>query len=226
MASQFSHSVTAATNNFDAVLRDEFGKIEEFGYASITKAADGVDFVADFVPLFELNTQAEITKIIDGEECHRYVGRVYLSSKNRLQIAGVTETLLSAKELAVQQNVAAPLTAHVIETIPPELNRFGKRKLGAKERQELRTAQGSTISISINEITFSIPIDFPIDDKALIHIADPLRMADVEIEVTKKLCFSSEKNVCYAKIHNLTAGSRKSLIDYLTRKILVFSNNL
>lgn len=209
-------------DDFDAVLRDTTGKIFETGYGSITQENDAVDFVADFVPLMELNSTAEIVKIIDGQECHKFVGKVYLSAKTRLQIRSVQETLLTNQELLLPFAVDVPAVAHVIQFIPAPVNRFGRKKLGAKDKHIVRTEQVNVFSVSADEIWFTAPKEYPIETQLLMNVNDPLRMQDVELSVYKRLDFSSEHNAYYAKIQAAPAGSRKMLTDFLSSKILVF----
>lgn len=205
-----------SNQNFEAYLKADNGKIFEMGYASISTERDrAVDFVGDFVPMMELHSPAKIVKLIDGRECHSFDGEVYLSSKERLQISNVHDKLLSYQEMTVPQHVALAGAIYAIAFLPPE-------RRGDKPKRALKTTRIEIFQISLREIGFTVPKAHSIDNHLLLHVEDPVRMDDVELEVFRQLQFSDEKTVCYATFESTPAGSRKMLIDFLASRLILF----
>lgn len=201
--------------NFEAYLKADDGKIFEMGYASASKEKKAVDFVGDFVPIMELHSKATIVKIIDGRECHSFEGEVYLSSKNRLQLSNVTDKLLSYQEMTIAQRVAMAGTVYAIAFLPPE-------KRGGLAQKQLKKTNVEIFSVSLREIGFTVPKTEMMDSHLLLQISEPILMRDVELEVFRQLQFSEEKTVCYATIESLPASARKSLVGFLSSRLIIF----
>lgn len=210
------HDVLNSNNTFDAHLRDDTGKIFEVGHANVNPDNDAVDFFSDFVPLMDMHTKANIIKIMNDRECHVFSGTVYLSSNTRLQIANVSDNLLSYQEMLISQRVKLRGTAHSIVIIPSIYE-------GGEPSKQLNSSEIEIFSISIREIGFTVPKSYTVAEQLLVSIDAPIKMEDVELRVYRQLQFSPSKTMCYANINSTTPESRKNLINYLIENILVFS---
>ncbi|MFZ2538178.1 MAG: hypothetical protein WAX04_04685, partial [Oscillospiraceae bacterium] len=102
--SNYSNSINTK-NYFEAYLKDENNQLIEIGKGNVSLEKQSVDFVSDFVPLLKFKSTAKIIKLIDNEECHSFVGKVYLSSKTRLQLLSVVDSFITYKELHISQKV-------------------------------------------------------------------------------------------------------------------------
>lgn len=93
---------------FSALFKAEDGIITEPGEACVSRTENKVTFKSDFVPLVKLDTTVEIVRVLGDKELERFVGRVYLSSRNLLQIVGVDEGVMSAARELFDINTYLP----------------------------------------------------------------------------------------------------------------------
>lgn len=79
---------------FSAVLKTEDDKLLEMGQAYVCEMDNALCFTNDFVPLMKIGAVASIVRILGDRELERFCGRVYLSSRNLLQIVDVDEYIM------------------------------------------------------------------------------------------------------------------------------------
>ncbi len=191
---------------FEAYLKDENDQLLEIGKGHVSLEKQSVDFVSDFVPLLKFKSTAKIIKLIDGEECHCFVGEVYLSSKNRLQLLDVCDSFITYKELHISQKVH--ITGFVTSA--------------SKESLSEDPINIEIFSISMDEVCFTVPKEYSISARLLLQTNDPMRTSGIILSVYKQLQFSIEKTVCYAVVERCPAGCKKTLIDFLAPNLILF----
>lgn len=204
----YSNKFSAKTpkNYFHACLKDENNQLLELGKGNISFEDHSVDFISDFVPLMKFKSTAKIIKLIDGEECHSFVGQVYLSSQTRLQLLNVTDSFITYKELQASQKVK--IRGSVISA-------------SAQSSQE-KPIEIEIFSISMNEVYFTIAKEHQPNQDLILQTDKPVRTNGIVLSIYRQLQFSKEKTVCYATIVRCPAGSNKALIDFLSPTYILF----
>lgn len=80
---------------FSALLRTEDGRLLETGEACLSRTENKVTFRNEFVPLVKIDETVEIVRVLGNRQLEAFRGRVYLSSRNLLQIVDVDPQLIS-----------------------------------------------------------------------------------------------------------------------------------
>ncbi|MDD3428657.1 MAG: hypothetical protein PHG02_01460 [Oscillospiraceae bacterium] len=90
---------------FSAVLKIQKGEVLELGQAYLEEEENAVNFCSEFVPLLKLGTTAYIYRTLGDKEMECFTGRVYLSSRKRLQIVDVSPDIMQAARSLFDVNV-------------------------------------------------------------------------------------------------------------------------
>lgn len=98
---------------FPASLKTADNKLLEMGEAYVSDTEDAVYFTNDFVPLMKMGTEVCIVRTLGDREQERFVGHVYLSSRNLLQIVDVDNYIISEvrRLFTVNENLGVELYA-------------------------------------------------------------------------------------------------------------------
>lgn len=96
--------------NFQAELRLENGEFLAEGTASVDLEDKSVNFTSEFVPLYEVDTKAQICRIHNKQDVHKFNGQVYISDRNIMRIVSVTDELLEGSEDCYSNNVKCKTT--------------------------------------------------------------------------------------------------------------------
>lgn len=202
--------------HFEAILRDEHGKIFEIGRAIISDSGNFIDFTGEFVPLMDIRATASITKTIDGVECHRFLGKVYLSSKTRLRLSDIQDSLIGDTELNSPLRINIPgkaqgiITHHTAKLI----------NMGATS-QEVKTAPCNVFYISAKEIGFTISSHHHNMATQLLITVNEISLPDIEVTVNRRLAYNSDTTACYANIEAMPPETQHSLTSFLTQKLIL-----
>lgn len=193
---------------FTAHLKSEYGEILAKGQGSVNIAERYVTFTSDFVPQYHISTPMEVVRIFKGKEIHRFIGKIYLSSKTLMRIVDIRDELLPGAELCYCINMG--LSAMV----GPQIQAIPLKKIFTKQVKESRGIP-TCLSIEILYITpsevifqfqekvrmvqhgffketpWSPDVDLKIDSGFGFDIAikAPLPVAFFSIEVIELLCF-------------------------------------
>ena len=204
--SNTNYSYTTCDKNFfDAILKDDNNQFLELGKACISLENQSIDFVNEFVPLMKFKSKAKIIKLVNGTECHCFSGTVYLSSKTRLQLSSVSDSLISFEELCIPKKVQITGIVH--------------------NRHKSTTMSSISIdifSLSLDEVAFSISKETILGQQLLLEIQSPISLNSVALHVYKQLQFSIDKTVYYATMDYETLDSKSTMIEFLSKNIIVF----
>lgn len=205
-----SHSYQMNSSNknyFSAHLKDENNNLLEIGLGSVSLENKSVDFFNEFVPLMKYRSPAKIVKLIGEQECHCFDGRVYLSSKSRLQLTDITDSFITGKELEIPQKIrlSAALTA-------------------TNSASESSWVPIEVFCMSLEEIHFTMPKGFQ-PSRNLLLKASEVNTDGVVISIYKELKFSEEKTVCYANVVRCPIDCKKAIFDFLAPKLILFPAN-
>lgn len=202
---------------FEACLRDEQGKIFETGKAIISDSGNFIDFTGDFVPLMDIRANAIITRVIDGVECHRFAGKVYLSSKSRLRLSDIRDDLIGETELysPIRTNIKGQAFGIVTR-------HSGKFAHPGSSSQEVKTVPCNVFYISMKEIGFTISSHHHhMATQLLINVEEPIKLSDVEVLVNRRLAFDSNTTACYASIESMSEETERCLNSFLTKQLIL-----
>ncbi|WP_099205327.1 hypothetical protein [Scatolibacter rhodanostii] len=135
-------------HSFDAILRSEYGENLASGEASISVARQFVTFESDFVPLYPIGTPMEIVRLHQGEEIHRFTGKVYLSDKKLMRIVSVKDELLPGSERFYNENM--DINAVLTSMAPIE---EGKKKIRFRKQPEIEPESIKSHAVKITALS-------------------------------------------------------------------------
>lgn len=193
-------------NYFDAYLEDENNNLLEIGKACISIKDKSVDFVNEFVPLLEYKSHAKIIKLIDGEECHCFEGKVFLSSKTRLQLLEVNDSFITDKELHILQKV------NIKASVKSSLSKFTLNP----------PIDIDIFSISMDKVSFTVEKQNQLKHNLSLKSNDTLKLKNVSLNVYRQLEFSDKKTVYYATIEKINENDKEQLVEYLSSRLILF----
>lgn len=107
---------------FSALLNGEDGRLLEIGEACISRIENKVTFKNEFVPLLKLDTVVEIVRVLGNRQLERFRGRVYLSSRNLLQIIEVDPAIIAKARCLFDINTYMPAYFALSQNKSPSVN--------------------------------------------------------------------------------------------------------
>lgn len=110
---------------FSALLKSQEGRLMEVGEACLSRTENKVTFKNEFVPLVKLDTMVEVVRVLGNKQLERFQGRVYLSSRNLLQIVDVNEKIITDARSVFDINTYHPA---VFTLSPNDSPRFNPKK--------------------------------------------------------------------------------------------------
>ncbi|MEA5010196.1 MAG: hypothetical protein VB100_00545 [Angelakisella sp.] len=191
--------------HFDAALKTEDNKLLEIGFATVSQENGTVSFKNEFVPLLNLGTTAKIVRIIDEKETHCFTGKVYLSSRQLLQLVEVKDSILHELEKYMPSDIT--MNGHVTYS-----------DCGLK----LRRYDAKIYSISLNSVRFMSKKEFNTGDRLTLETKDPVELKDVIIEVTQPIAFGSGSTGNRCNIVYIPEQSLENLSNYMESANLIF----
>lgn len=198
---------------FKAILKTEGDRILEDGYACILHEERAVQFRSAFVPLMKLGSTAKIVRVMNDQETHCFIGKVYLSSSKLLRIVNVNDKLLAEVELAlsVETSIKAKLSPvlSMAETFHLPIGKLIK-------------FDADVYSISMTTIKFTSTEKFAVGAQLTITTEEPVQMKKVLIEVYQTIAFGQEKNGYRCKILSLPEPASTNLTEYLSKLNQIF----
>ncbi|MFI3114685.1 MAG: hypothetical protein R3Y12_00915 [Clostridia bacterium] len=139
--------------NFEAELQLDNGEFLADGTASIDLENGSVTFTSEFVPLYELETKANIFRVYKGKIIHKFNGQVYLSDRNLMRIVSVSDELFEGSEDCYSSNIRCKAT--IIPTKTSDEVKVGDKKVNIDK---------------LNGVEFDIEIIDLTDEKVIFDI--------------------------------------------------------
>ena len=161
----------------------------------------------------KLGSTAKIVRVMNDQETHCFIGKVYLSSSKLLRIVNVNDKLLAEVELAlsVETSIKAKLSPvlSMAETFHLPIGKLIK-------------FDADVYSISMTTIKFTSTEKFAVGAQLTITTEEPVQMKKVLIEVYQTIAFGQEKNGYRCKILSLPEPASTNLTEYLSKLNQIF----
>ncbi len=169
---------------FKALLKTADGVVAAEGRGSIVVEERAVNFAGDFVPLFTLGTPLEIVRIENGEEIHRFRGKVYISDKRLLRLTSVDDELLSGSENVYCDNFHLNVTLLEGSAAAKERGFFG-----AFLSKKPFDVQVSEISEKELIFLFDIRRSLEVGSRYYIQASELPELCGLTVQITEPLLF-------------------------------------
>ncbi|MEG0752613.1 MAG: hypothetical protein RR461_02175 [Angelakisella sp.] len=190
---------------FSALLKAENGKVMEVGMACISKTENKVTFKSEFVPLVKLGTVVEIVRILGATELERFVGQVYLSSRNLLQIVGVGDAVMEGARKLFDINTYLPA---YLALSPNNSPNFSSRKA--------ELIGGTIRYLSMDTVKLSAMPYIGEGQYLMVESEPPLELHSTVLRVEKRELLGRKAAILICSIVVLPKQDEKALHSYVT----------
>lgn len=188
---------------FPAALKTEDGKLLEKGSACISEGRFTVDFINEFVPLLKLDTPVQIVRMLGDQPLNCFVGNVYLSSRNLLQIVSVDETALREAWRLFAINTQISASFALSPNHSPHINYKKAEKIDGS----IRYISADTIKISAMQYIAE-------GEYLMIAIEEPIVLKKLVVQVTERVLIGRNAALLLCKIVSMHRSDEKVLADY------------
>lgn len=190
---------------FSALLKADDGIITEPGEACVSRTENKVTFKSDFVPLVKLDTTVEIVRVLGETELERFVGRVYLSSRNLLQIVGVDEQVMADARGLFDINTYLPA---YFTLSPNKSPNFHTRKA--------ELIAGTIRYLSMDTVKISAMPFIGEGQYLMVECEAPLELKAMVLRVDKRELLGRKAAILICSITSIPQQEEASLHSYVT----------
>lgn len=189
---------------FSAILRAEDGKVLELGEACVSRTENKVTFKSEFVPLVKLDITAEITRVLGDKELERFVGRVYLSSRNLLQIVGVEDEVIAQARRLFDINTYLPAYFALSPNNSPNFN-----------TRKAELIAGTIRYLSMDTVKVSAMPYIGVGQYLMVECETPLELRATVLRVEQRELLGRKAAILICSIAVLPTGEEAALRNYV-----------
>lgn len=194
---------------FSALLKSEDGRLLETGEACLSRTENKVTFKNEFVPLVKIDTTVEIVRILGNRQMERFIGTVYLSSRNLLQIVGVDPQLMLDMRKLFDINVHLPAMLSVAPGKHPVFN-----------PKKVEIVAGTVRYLSMDIIKLSVMPHIAEGQYIMIDCEAPLNFKRTVVQVQKRELLGRRAAILICSINSMPDDERALLrasVDVLSK---------
>lgn len=198
--------------NFPALLKNAEGHVVEKGFARVSVENKSVDFTCDFVPLYKMGETMRVIRVLGEKEIHAFTGRVYLSSRKRLQLTEVADEVL--EDVGLVHSINASIMGEVTPEPEPVCAPRFRRLIKKIPALISHPCDALVYSLSTSTIRFTCASQFRQGQKLRLKTGAPLPLCNVLLEVYQLIMFGDKITGHHCNILELSEQDRATLEEY------------
>ncbi len=203
----------SAYTNFEANLKIASGEVVSNGFATVNLQKREINFASDYVPIYKPGSPMEIVRVFQGDEIHKFFGKVSISNRKMLRLANVNDLLLEGSEQFYSNNIQLKATTTI--------SRVQHQNWLKKFLRLLANTRTMNINVHLSDITYdsltfafhskilrhkkgfyqrtSVPDDYEDlelqeGDSFTLNVTDKFPVKQIPVQISKVLHFGNHSN--------------------------------